>query len=89
MAIHPAILQARQTVLLEYVKLIKKDLPKNCTFLAPLRKSDNTLYLRATVKSADGTKSNFLYTLPEDLDLTDADLNRVKQLITEQCQPKN
>lgn len=89
MAIHPAILQARQTVLLEYVKLIKKDLPKNCTFLAPLRKSDNTLYLKATVKSADSTKNNFLYTLPEDLDLTDADLNRIKKLILEKCQSEN
>ena len=89
MAIHPSLLRGRQNILLEYVKLIKKDLPKSCTFLAPVRKTNNNLYLRATIKSADGTKDNYLYSLPEDLDLTDADLNRVKNLILEKCQPKN
>jgi hypothetical protein len=83
-----AILQARQSVLSQYAKMIKKDLPTNCTFLAPVRKTDGQLYLRATVK-VNGKKDNFLYTLPLDLDLTNADLDRIKNLISEQCQPKN
>lgn len=75
---------AREHLLGEYAKLIKKDLPKACTFLSVAKKPGNKLYFKAIVN-----KQSYLYSLPENLELTNADLERVKKLILEKCQQEN
>ena len=73
------------TMLDQMLRMVKSELPKNCTFLAPVKKSTGEVYIRAVIKDSKGKKDAFLYTIPQHLAVTNADLERVKELITSKC----
>jgi hypothetical protein len=63
-----------------YLKIIKKSLPKQCTFLGSVRKPTGELYIKYIVN-----KESFLLTIPEDLNFTKADWDRIISLIQSKC----
>lgn len=73
------------TMLDQMLRMVKLDLPKNCTFLAPVKKSTGEIFVKAVIKDSKGKKDAFLYTIPQHLAVTNADLERVRELITSKC----
>lgn len=73
------------TMLDQMLRMVKLELPKNCTFLAPVKKNTGEIFIKAVIKNSKGKKDSFLYTIPQHLAVTNADLERVKELITSKC----
>jgi hypothetical protein len=68
------------------IKFIKSELPSNCTFLSLIKKPDGEIMIKASIKNrATNIKDSFLYTVPQDFSLTDSDLARIKELISNKC----
>lgn len=65
---------------------LKKGLPSKCTFLSLIKKATGELAIRAMIKNSDGTKDGYVYTIPQDLMLTQADYSRIQELITKKCE---
>lgn len=77
--------EQRAKMLNIYLKSVKRSLPKNCTFLALFKKADGTLYVNAFITNSKNQKEKFLYTMPQDLDFTPADIEHLKTLLLEKC----
>lgn len=67
------------------IRTLKSELPSACTFLSLVTKSTGELCLRAMIKNAEGRKDSYIYSVPQDLLMTTADLDRIKNLITQKC----
>lgn len=57
------------------IKTLKASLPKECSFIAPVRKGQDH-YVKVIIK---GQEHNF--SVPSNLSFTDADINELKTLI--------
>jgi hypothetical protein len=62
------------------LRTIKKRIPKSCTFMSLIKTSEGEHLLKAMIKGDE-----YRYTLPQDLDMTQADYDRIENLITEKC----
>ncbi len=68
------------------IKFIKSQVPSNCTFLSLIKKPDGEIMIKASIKRKNSNeKDSFLYTIPQDFSLTDSDLSRIQELITNKC----
>lgn len=73
------------TMLDQMLRMVKVELPSNCTFLAPVKKSSGEVFVKAVIKDIKNKKATYLYTIPQHLAVTNADLERIKELITAKC----
>lgn len=69
-----------------YLPHIKKSIPSTCSFLSIARRSGGEYYLKAIFKR-DGSREEFDYSLPQDFTFTNADLEHIIEILTEECQP--
>jgi len=67
----------------ETIKQLKKELPNSCTFLAPHLDSTGEMCIKTIVN-----KEDHYFSLPDNLEFTKADIDRLKNLILEKCQNK-
>jgi len=77
--------QTSATMLHQLLKMVKLELPKNCTFLAPVKKGSGEIFVKAVIKDNKNKKDTYLYTIPQHLAVTNADLERIQELITSKC----
>jgi hypothetical protein len=63
------------------LKELKKGLPKSCTFLSPYLDSNSELFAKAVVN-----KQDYYFSLPDNLEFSKADVERLENLILEKCQ---
>jgi hypothetical protein len=75
-------LSEKKRVLSIYLTSMKKMLPNNCTYLSLMKRRDGELVVRAVVN-----KTEYLFSVPQDLQMTEADLNRIHKLLTDKCAP--
>jgi hypothetical protein len=77
--------ETNAAMLSQLLKMVKIELPSNCTFLAPVKKSSGEVFVKAVIKDIKNKKATYLYTIPQHLAVTNADLERIKELITAKC----
>lgn len=65
-----------------YLKLIKKSLPKTCTFLSLARNPEKQYYISARF----GKFGEENYTVPQDLKLNLADYSYLQEVLQKQCE---
>lgn len=71
---------ALQALFANQLKVLKKTLPKSCTYLSPLKTSDGEFRVKAIVNGKE-----YLYTTPRDLIFKEADLRELARAISEKC----
>lgn len=59
---------------------IKKSMPKQVTYLSTIKKANGDVYIKAVVN-----KKDYLYTMPHNYDFTNADWERLEELIKGNC----
>lgn len=64
-----------------FVKTLRQQSPKACTFIAPYKDANGELTLMYKVGGQD-----YHLSIPENYDITIADRERIKNLIEETCQ---
>lgn len=64
-----------------FVKTLKSEVPKQCTFVSPYKDHKGEFTLMYKVGGQD-----YHISVPEDYDITVADRTRIKTLIEETCQ---
>jgi hypothetical protein len=62
------------------LKILKKGLPKSCTYLSSYRTSDGKMLVKAIIN-----KNQHFFSVPDNLRFTPADLRRLKNVILEKC----
>jgi hypothetical protein len=72
--------KANATLFNTYLKIIKSEVPRACSFLSLMKKTDGELRIRAVING-----EIYQFSVPQDLQMTEADLERVKNLIIEKC----
>lgn len=77
-----ASLSEKKRVLGVYLNSMKKMLPSNCTYLSLMKRSNGEIVIRSVVDKVD-----YLFSIPQDFSLTEADLNRIYRLLIEKCSP--
>lgn len=75
-------LSEKKRVLSIYLTSMKKMLPSACTYLSLMKRRDGELVVRAVV-----SKTEYLFSIPQDLQMTEADLNRIHKLLIDKCAP--
>lgn len=72
-------LSEKKRILGKYMSSMKKMLPRACTFLSLMTRY-NELVVRAIVN-----KKEHLFSIPQNLEMTEADLKRLHKLIKSKC----
>lgn len=62
------------------LRAIKKNVPKACTFISLMKTGEGEHLVKAMIKGDE-----YRYSIPQDLDLTQADYDRIENLITSKC----
>lgn len=78
----PISLSEKKKILSRYLVSMKRMLPNTCTYLSLMRRRDDELVVRAIV-----SKVEYLFTIPQDMQMTEADLQRLYNLLIEKCKP--
>lgn len=73
-------LSEKKKILGVYLTSMKKMTPSNCTFLSLMKRRDGELVVRAIVE-----KKEYLFSIPQNLEMTEADLKRLHTLLIEKC----
>ena len=69
-----------QALFVNQLKVLKKTLPKSCTYLSSVKTFDGEFRVKAIVNG-----NEYLFTTPTDLIFKDADLRELARAISEKC----
>ena len=70
----------RRNIFAEMLKNLKKSLPISCSFISPIRLASGETRVRVIVKGEE-----YHYSIPQDFDLTSADISELYTQILNKC----
>jgi hypothetical protein len=62
------------------LRAVKKNVPKACTFISLMKTSEGEHLVKAMIKGDE-----YRYTIPQDLIMTQAEYDRIQNLIIDKC----
>ena len=72
--------QENCTIFNAELRAVKKNVPKACTFISLMKTSEGEHLVKAMIKGDE-----YRYTIPQDLSMTQAEYDRIQNLIIEKC----